>query len=141
MLICACDLKGSREALRRVDDLTDHWLSTAQHLLAAVKQDQKQITKLFQRNPPPPQPAAVEALANVRFHPAPATSKKHCMGGGRGGATSAGQAGGGGGATDINILVTNGELVPTVAKLLLFNLFQVRVALIHTHLKPSYIRT
>ena len=47
-------------------------------------------------------------------------------GGGRGG--EGGSGGGNGGherGTDLHVLVTNGELVPTVAKLILFDLFQV----------------
>lgn len=94
--------EAAEAAIEAVDVLADGWLSTAEEVLSSIWQYEAVLDRL------PYVAYSAEEDGDLQFHPEPAA-------GGAGGA-------GKGTRSDVNVLVTNGELLPTVAKLLLFGL-------------------
>jgi EYA(Eyes Absent) family protein len=94
--------EAAEAAIEAVDALADGWLSTAEEVLSSIWQYEAVLDRL-------PYVAYAPEDGELVFHPEPGA------GGAPGGA-------GKGTRSDVNVLVTNGELLPTVAKLLLFGL-------------------
>jgi EYA(Eyes Absent) family protein len=94
--------EAAEAAIEAVDALADGWLSTAEEVLSSIWQYEAVLDRL-------PYVAYAPDDGELVFRPEPAA------GGAPGGA-------GKGTRSDVNVLVTNGELLPTVAKLLLFGL-------------------
>ena len=91
--------EAAEAAIEAVDALADGWLSTAEEVLSSIWQYEAVLDRL-------PYVAYAPDDGELAFRPEPSAA------GGAGKGTR----------SDVNVLVTNGELLPTVAKLLLFGL-------------------
>jgi EYA(Eyes Absent) family protein len=100
--VLEAEREAAEAAIEAVDVLADGWLSTADEVLSSVWQYEAVLDRL------PYVAYSAEEDGELVFQPEPTAS-------GAGGA-------GKGTRSDVNVLVTNGELLPTVAKLLLFGL-------------------
>jgi len=107
------ELSGAEAAIDTVNALTDNWMATAEELLAKIWQYDTLIEQLCKRVPPNAVPETEPGVKFVRKDEESNASEAETM------------------KTNINVLVTNGELVPTVVKLMLFGL--------HRHFHPSCI--
>uniref|UniRef100_A0A7S4UIW3 protein-tyrosine-phosphatase n=1 Tax=Guillardia theta TaxID=55529 RepID=A0A7S4UIW3_GUITH len=107
------ELSGAEAAIDAVNSLTDNWMATAEELLAKIWQYDTLIEQLCKRVPPNAVPETEPGMKFVRKSGETNASEAETM------------------KTNINVLVTNGELVPTVVKLMLFGL--------HRHFHPSCI--
>jgi EYA(Eyes Absent) family protein len=94
--------EAAEAAIEAVDALADGWLSTAEEVLSSIWQYEAVLDRL-------PYVAYSPDDGELVFRPEPA-------------AGGAPRGAGKGTRSDVNVLVTNGELLPTVAKLLLFGL-------------------
>ena len=101
--VLEAEREAAEAAIEAVDALADGWLSTAEEVLGSIWQYEAILDRLPYVSYDP------EADGDLVFRPEPAA------GGSAGGA-------GKGTRSDVNVLVTNGELLPTLAKLLLFRL-------------------
>jgi len=96
--VLPAEQEASLAAIEAVDALTDNWLSTADEVLTSVWQYEGVLDRL-------PCVTVSPEESDVVFQADPSIL-----------------TGTGFTKTDINVLVTNGELIPTIAKLLLFGL-------------------
>jgi len=103
---------GAKAATDAVDELTDGWLKTADEVLSKIWQFETAVDRLFSAQTPSTHLHKPDEILRYR-KPTSEAAVSNVV------------------ETHINVLVTNGELVPTTVKLLLFGL--------EKHFHPSCI--